>query len=481
MTTQSSFQLNEATITDIHRAMESGELTALTLTKMYLEQIAAFNSNGPKINAIIEINPDALHIAEALDKEYAKTDKLGPLHGIPILIKDNIDSGDNMHTSAGSIALENHYANDDAFITKKLREAGAVILGKANLTEWANFMAEGMSNGYSSRGGQVLNPYGPGKLDVGGSSAGSGAGIAANFATAAIGTETDGSILSPASSNSLVGIKPTVGLISRSGIIPISNSQDTAGPMTRTVADAAILLGAIADKDVQDPATLMNNNQITNYTPFLNENGLDTARIGVPRSYLNDLDETELKLVNQALEDMKKMGATIVDPIDLPDELPDSSVLYHEFKNGINAYLGSLPTHSPVHTLLDVINFNQSHESEALKYGQATLLKSEAKSGKLVEAEYITDRLTDLKASQKKLQEVMDEHKLDAVLFPNNFGSSIAARAGYPSITVPAGYANSGKPVGVTFTGLAFSEAKLIELAYAYEQATKHRKSPILE
>lgn len=476
-----TFQLNEATISTIQQAIDSGELTSLALTKVYLEQIAKYNSTGAKINAVIEINPDAMHIAEALDVERNKSGKRGSLHGVPILIKDNIDSADKMHTSAGSVALADHYASADASVTKQLRAVGAIILGKTNLTEWANFMTQGMPNGYSSRGGQVLNPYGPGNFDVGGSSAGSGAGVAANFAAGAIGTETDGSILSPASSNSLVGIKPTVGLVSRTGIIPIAHSQDTAGPMTRTVEDAAIMLGGLAGEDPSDPATATNADRVTDYTPFLNINGLKNKRIGVPRNYQGELDETEQQLVNQALEDMKKLGATIVDPIELPNELPDSSVQFHEFKSGLNAYLGKFPATAAVRSLRDVINFNQTNANEALEFGQTTLIKSETKSGTLVDEEYISDRLMDLKFSQEKIQEVMDEQSLDAILFPNFYGSSIAAKAGYPSITVPAGYTETGKPVGVTFTGLAFSEAKLIELAYAYEQATNHRKAPKLD
>lgn len=476
-----TFQINEATISNIHQAFESGQLTALSLTKLYLEQIAKYNSTGSKINAVIEINPDALHIAEALDRELQKSGKRGPLHGIPILIKDNIDSGDKMHTSAGSVALADHYASEDAFVTKQLRAAGAIILGKTNLTEWANFMTQGMPNGYSSRGGQVLNPYGPGNFDVGGSSAGSGAGVAANFAAGAIGTETDGSILSPASSNSLVGIKPTVGLVSRTGIIPIAHSQDTAGPMTRTVEDAAILLGTLTGEDANDPVTATNASRVTDYTPSLNKNGLKNKRIGVPRNYLSELDKSELQQVNQALHDMEKLGATIVDTIELPDELPDSSVLFHEFKSGVNAYLGKLPANAAVRSLRDVINFNQTNANEALEFGQTTLIKSETKSGTLVDEEYITDRLTDIKFTQDKITEVMKEQKLDAIFFPNFYGSSIAAKAGYPSVTVPAGYTDSGKPVGITFTGSAYSEAKLIELAYAYEQATNHRKAPILD
>ncbi|WP_430788847.1 amidase family protein [Virgibacillus flavescens] len=470
--------INEVTINSIQEKMETGKLTAFSLTTMYLEQIAKYNSSGPKINAVIEINPDALSIAETLDVEREKSGKRGPLHGIPLLIKDNIDSADKMHTSAGSIALANHYAREDAFVTKMLRDAGAIILGKTNLTEWANFMTQGMTNGYSSRGGQVLNPYG--EFDVGGSSSGSGASIAANFAVAAIGTETDGSILSPASSNSVVGIKPTVGLISRSGIIPISHSQDTAGPMTRSVEDAAIILGALTGEDKMDPATSTNKNRISDYTRFLNEDGLKNARIGVSKNYLKKLDEHDLKLINQALADIKNSGAEIVDTIELPVDLPDSSVLYHEFKNGVNAYLGKLSSHTPVHSLLDVINFNQSHASNALKFGQTVLIESETKSGTLTEKEYITDRLRDIRQSNEKIKEIMEKDRLDALFFPSYYGSSIAARAGFPSITVPAGYTDTGKPVGATFTGEAYSEPKLIEVAYAYEQATKHRKPPEL-
>ncbi|MUK89821.1 amidase [Ornithinibacillus sp. L9] len=474
-------ELAEATIDDIQKNMESGELTSKELTMLYLQQIASYNHQGPKINAVLEVNPDALHIAEALDIERNQKGARGPLHGIPILLKDNIDTADKTHTTAGSIALKDHYAEEDAFITKKLREAGAVILGKANLTEWANFMTVDMPNGYSSHGGQVLNPYGPGKFDVGGSSSGPGAAIAANFALGAIGTETSGSILSPASSNSLVGIKPTVGLLSRTGIIPIANSQDTAGPMTRTVTDAAILLGALTGQDAQDPATAMNPEIITDYTPYLNENGLQHTRLGVSRDYLKGLPEEELDIVNKALLDMAKLGATIIDPIELPTKLPNPTVLFHEFKSGLNAYLSKLPTKSPVHSLLDVINYNQVHAKDALKYGQEVLLDSEKKSGTLTEAEYITDRLEDIRTSQDEgIDLAVKQHSLDALVFVNNYGAGIAAKAGYPSITVPAGYTSEGKPVGITFTGTQFTEAKLIELAFAYEQATEHRRAPKL-
>ncbi|WP_188456048.1 amidase family protein [Virgibacillus oceani] len=476
-----SFTLQEATINNMQNAMKSGELTSKELTMMYLEQIAVYNNAGPNIHAVLEINPDALHIAEALDVEREQHGIRGPLHGIPILLKDNIDTGDKTHTTAGSIALKNNYAKEDAFITKKLRDAGAVILGKTNLTEWANFMTKNMPNGYSSLGGQVMNPYGPGKFDVGGSSSGSGAAIAANFAAGAIGTETSGSILSPASSNSLVGIKPTVGLVSRTGIIPISNSQDTAGPMTRTVEDAAILLGALTGVDENDPATAANKKVISDYTPFLHTNGLQNKRLGISRAYMKGFTDEEVMLVNNALAEMEKSGATLVDPIELPTGLPNSSVMFHEFKNGLSAYLKNISPHVSVSSLLDVINYNQSHAKDALKYGQTVLVESETKSGLLTEAEYITDRLSDLKLSRDTgIDQAMAEHNLDALVFINYAGSEIAAKAVYPSITVPAGYTKGGKPVGVTFTGLAFSEPALIEIAYAYEQATKHRKAPAL-
>ncbi|GAA0604291.1 amidase family protein [Virgibacillus siamensis] len=473
-----SFTITEATFSEMQLEMGTGNLSAKKLTIMYLKQIALHNN---EINAVLEINPEALHIAEALDTERAEKGVRGPLHGIPVLIKDNINTGDKMHTTAGSVALENNFADEDAFIVNNLREAGAVILGKTNLTEWANFMTEGMPNGYSSLGGQVMNPYGPGKLDVGGSSAGSGAAIAANFAAGAIGTETSGSILSPGSSNSLVGIKPTVGLLSRTGIIPISNSQDTAGPMTRTVEDAVIMLRVLAGTDDEDPATFINRQEL-DYSLFLNKNGLQNATLGISRDYLEGLDEEERTIINTALKNIKNLGAKIVDPITLPTNLDDINVLLHEFKSGINAYLKNLSVNALVHSLEEVIQFNEDHKEKALKYEQSILKQSNEKSGRLVEAEYINARLNDLKMSQEKgIDAIMNEHRLDALIFANNYGAGIAAKAGYPSITVPAGYTSEGKPVGITFTGKAFSEAKLIELAYAYEQATKHRLIPKLD
>ncbi|SDR04108.1 amidase family protein [Virgibacillus salinus] len=475
-----SFTLNEATISEMQNEMETGNLSAKKLTMKYLENIAKYNET---VNAVLEVNPEALHIAEALDVEREQKGSRGPLHGIPILVKDNIDTGDKTHTTAGSLALENNYAKEDAFIVNKLREAGAVILGKTNLTEWANFMTDGMPNGYSSLGGQVMNPYGLGKFDVGGSSAGSGAGVAANLAAGAIGTETSGSILSPASSNSLVGIKPTVGLLSRTGIIPISNSQDTAGPMTRTVEDAATLLGALSGADAKDAATSLIKKGLTqDYSSALNMDGLNNAKLGISRDYLEGLDDEELTIINTALADLQKSGAELIDPISLPTNLNDVNVLLHEFKSGVNAYLKNLSNNFPVHSLEEVIQLNEFFGEEALKYGQTVLEQSDEKSGKLVEAEYINARLNDIQMSQEQgIDGAMYENNLDALIFANNYGAGIAAKAGYPSITVPAGYTTEGKPVGITFTGKAFTEEKLIELAYAYEQATKQRKAPMID
>ncbi|MEQ6388470.1 amidase family protein [Bacillaceae bacterium S4-13-58] len=466
------------TMEAMQEAMKSGETTSLELTKYYLDRIATYNES---INAVLEVNPDALHLAESLDVERATLGPRGPLHGIPILLKDNINTGDKMHTTAGSIALENHYADEDAFIVKQLREAGAVLLGKANLTEWANFMTEGMTNGYSSHGGQVKNPYGP--FDVGGSSSGPGASIAAGFAAASIGTETSGSILSPASRNSLVGIKPTVGLVSRTGIIPIAHSQDTAGPMAPTVADAALILGELTGIDDKDPATAISRGRLEkNYTVYLKSDALKGARLGVPRKFLSEVPEEEVGLFEQALEELKEAGAIIVDDVELPFEERNIQVLLHEFKTDLNAYLGKLPSTMPIHSLKELIEFNEAHKEVALKYGQTLLLESETKSGRLSDAEYLQNRLDDLRASQTDgIDKVINEHQLDALLFVNFWGCDIAARAGYPSITVPAGYTLEGLPFGLTFTGLAFSEGRLIELGYSYEQATQHRRLPDLE
>ena len=471
-------KLLEATIESLQQAMNDGEISSKDLTLMYLEQIAKYDS----IKSVLEINPDAVQIAEGLDLERKINGARGPLHGIPVLLKDNIDTGDKMHTSAGSLALANNVANEDSFVARQLREAGAILLGKTNMTEWANFMTEGMPSGYSSRGGQVLNPYGPGTFDVGGSSSGSGAAIAANFAVAAIGTETSGSILSPASSNSIVGIKPTVGLISRTGIIPISHSQDTAGPMTRTVRDAAILLSALTNKDDRDPATAANPFPHILYTEYLKGTDLSGVTIGVASdpffAYLND---EEKDLMEAAITKLKELGATIVPSIEIPSvkENWDYNTLIYEFKVDLNAYLRKTSADVPVSSLKDVIEFNLQDPEKMLKHGQTLLIQCEETSGTLTEAAYIESREKDIYLSQEQgIDAAMKKYSLDAILFPNNFGAGIPAKAGYPSITVPGGYTTEGKPLGVTFTAGAFEEGKLIQIGYAYEQATKHRKAP---
>lgn len=477
--------LETATIKKIQNEMMLDKLKSKEIVMMYLKMISEYDKGSGNINSIIEINSDALHIAEAMDFELHNKGPRSPLHGIPVILKDNIDTGDKMHTSAGSLALANSYADRDAFIVQKLREAGAVILGKANLTEWANFMTENMSNGYSSRGGQVLNPYGPGVLDVGGSSSGPAAAVAANFTILAIGTETSGSILSPASQNSVVGIKPTIGLVSRTGIIPISHTQDTAGPIARNVTDAAILLSVMCGIDENDPITKTQyHNKFSDYTVYLDADGLKGTRIGVPRNvFYDNLEDDKLKLINNAIEKLKAEGADVVEPIDIPSAEMDTNydVLLYDFKVDLNSYLSKLSPHVPVHSLKELIEFNAKVPEKRLKYGQTILEAAEKTSGTLTEPQYFDALSRDMEYSKNQgIDYIMDNYNLDALVFPNNYGAGIAAKAGYPSITVPAGYTENGEPVGLTFTSRAFHEPTLIKLAYAFEQATKHRVPPKL-
>ncbi len=476
----------ERSIPEIQAGMDAGEVSACDLVAACLARIARYDKAGPGINAVLEVNPDAWHIAEALDLERRIRGPRGPLHGIPVLVKDNIDTGDKMHTSAGSLALKDSYAARDAFVAERLRAAGAVILGKTNMTEWANFMTRHMPSGYSSRGGQVKNPYGPGRFDVGGSSSGSGAAVAAGLAVAAVGTETSGSILSPSSQNSLVGIKPTVGLVSRTGIIPISHSQDTAGPMARCVVDAALLLQALAGRDEGDPATWRIPADFpAELTAGLDKGALRGARIGVPRKgYWDKLPAGKQAVMEEAIRALRDAGAEVVDPADIPsaDAEWDLAVLVHEFKPALNAYLGRLAPHVPVHSLRDVIEFNLRYAEKMLKYGQVWMLEAEDTSGTLTDPAYIAARLRDLRLSREEgIDAALAAHRLDALLFPGNLGAGIAAKAGYPSITVPAGYTKEGEPVGATFTGRAFSEPALIRWAYAFEQATQARRAPRLD
>ncbi|MEC0240955.1 amidase family protein [Paenibacillus dokdonensis] len=480
----------EADIRRMQAAMEAGETSSEELVRVYLERIGRYDG---KLRSIIEINPDAISIARALDDERYEKGSRGPLHGIPLLLKDNIDTHDALHTSAGTLALAEHVAAQDSFVAAQLRSAGAVFLGKANMTEWANFMADGMWAGYSTRRGLCLNPYGPGELFIGGSSSGSGAAVAANLAAVAIGTETSGSIISPASQNMLVGIKPTVGLVSRSGIIPITHTQDTAGPMARSVTDAAIVLGAMTGVDERDEVTKTSQGYfLTDYTPFLDASFLKQARIGIPRFYYSQLDPDRMQILEAALEVLRSEGATIIDPVELPCQETNWnwSVLRYEFKKGVNDYLAPLPENIPVHTLAEVIAFNNEHAEQCLKYGQNVLEASESTSGTLTEPEYVdTIRVNEEMSRAQGIDYALEKYNLDALLFLGcEEGDDIAARAGYPVITVPGGIARDGViapggyitkgPQGITFIGTAYSEPTLIKIAYGYEQATKHRVPP---
>lgn len=491
------FELEELTITELQAGMQSGKYTSRQLVKKYLDRIDDIDKDGPKLNSVIEVNPDAMAIAEALDRERKEKGRRGPLHGIPILIKDNIDTADRMMTTAGSLALVGSRPAQDSFVARKLREAGAVILGKTNLSEWANFRSSHSSSGWSGRGGQTKNAYIQDRNPCG-SSSGSGSAAAANLCAAAVGSETDGSVVCPSSANSLVGIKPTVGLIGRSGIIPISHSQDTAGPMARTVSDAAILLGALTGIDPSDAVTKTSTGKsFTDYTQFLNKDGLRGARLGIARKYFgfNDLVD---KLMNDRIAEMKKMGAVIVDPADIPTsgqfDNTELEVLLYEFKADLNNYLGRLGPSSLVHSLKEVIEFNEKNRDRELTYfGQDLLIKSQAK-GPLTEKKYLQALAKNhLLSRTQGIDFIMRKNRLDAMIAPtggpawptdwingDHFTggySSASAVAGYPHITVPAGYV-FGLPVGISFFGGAWSEPKLIKYAYAFEQATKARQAP---
>ncbi|RDW19776.1 amidase family protein [Oceanobacillus chungangensis] len=474
--------LLEITIDELQEKLTKLEITSEEVVRLYLYRIANYDKSGPSINSIIEINPEAIHIASALDYERKTKGSRGILHGIPILIKDNIDTADKMHTSSGSVVLADSYASSDAHIVGKLREAGAIILGKTNLTEWAHFTAENMPPGYSSRGGRTLNPYSA-QFSVGGSSSGSGAAIAANFAVVSVGTETSGSILSPASQNGIVGIKPTLGLVSRSGIIPISHNQDTAGPMARTVRDAAILLNVLMSVDLNDPITCSNSISKTDFTTFLNNDGLQGKRIGVARKpFFTKLSKEKISVLDQAIVDVRQLGAEVIDPIEIPssEKIEDINVMLHDFKIGINAYLKTIDPSLGIGSLKDVIAKNAAIGDTALKYGQSTLLLAEETSGTLTEPLYLQSLLNDTIYSREKgIDAVMKQHSLDAIVFPDYKGALLTAKAGYPSINVPAGFTAEGEPVGITFTAKAYQEPTLLEIAYSYEQGTKHRKPPV--
>jgi amidase len=492
------FALDEVTLADLQAAMASGRMTARSITQQYIDRIQALDRAGPTLRAVLEINPDALSIADSLDRERRAGKVRGPLHGIPIRIKDNIDTADRMTTTAGSYALAGSIPLQDATIAARLRAAGAILLGKTNLSEWANFRSTHSSSGWSGRGGQAKNPY---VLDRNpcGSSSGTGVAVAANMCAVGIGTETDGSIVCPSSLNGIVGIKPTVGLVSRAGIIPIAHSQDTAGPMTRTVRDAAILLGALAGADPRDSATSSSATRgQTDYTQFLDANGLRGARIGVARTKFFGYSDVTDKLINDALDAMKASGAVIVDPanIETAGKFDDAEfdVLLYEFKADLNNYLASLGSKAPVKSLQDIIDYNDRHKDQEMPFfGQEIMIQAQAK-GPLTEKKYLDELASNLKMSRTDgIDATMDKYKLDAIVAPTGSpawptdlingdhftgaSSTPAAVAGYPNINVPAGFSH-GLPVGISFFGRAYSEPTLIKLAYAYEQATKHRRAP---
>lgn len=492
-----AFELDELTIGELQQGLQSGKYTSRQLVEKYFDRINDVDKKGPALHSVIEMNPDAEQIAAALDRERKEKGARGPLHGIPILIKDNIDTNDRMMTTAGSLALVGAKPQRDAFVAQRLREAGAIILGKTNLSEWANFRSNKSSSGWSGRGGQTKNPYVLERNPCG-SSSGSGAAVAANLCTIAVGTETDGSVVCPSSANSLVGIKPTVGLVSRAGIIPIAHSQDTAGPMARTVADAAILLAAMSGVDPRDEATNASRGKaITDYTQSLDKDGLRGMRLGIARKHFGFNDRVD-KLMTDLLAEMKRLGAVIVDPADVPTtgKFDDSEfeVLLYEFKADLNTYLAGLGPSSPVRSLKDVIAFNEKNRDREMPFfGQDIMIKAEAK-GPLTSKPYLAAlHKNHLLTRAQGIDAVMKKHQLDALVAPtggppwptdwingDHFTggySSASAVAGYPHITVPAGYV-FGLPVGISFFGGAFSEAKLIKIAYAFEQATKVRKAP---
>jgi amidase len=489
--------MDEMTIIELQQKMATGELTARAVTEMYLTHVETLDKQGPSISAVIELNPDALAVADALDVERKAKGARGPLHGVPVMLKDNIDTADKMMTTAGSLALMGSVAAQDSFVAHKLRDAGAIILGKTNLSEWANFRSSHSTSGWSSRGGQTRNPY---ALDrnPSGSSSGSAVAVAANLCSVAVGTETDGSIISPSQANSIVGIKPTVGLISQSGIIPIAHSQDTAGPMARTVTDAAILLGALTGVDPRDPITGESRGKsLTDYAQFLDPDGMRHARIGVARHFFG-FNERVDRLMESCIEVMRHLHAEIIDPANVETaqalENAEFTVLLYEFKADLNEYLARLGDNVAVHSLKEVIEFNERNRDRVMPYfGQETMLLAEGK-GPLTSEEYLSALAESHRLSRAEgIDATLHKFRLDAIVAPSGGpasvtdwingdhhtggSSSLAAVAGYPSITVPAGYV-FGLPVGISFFGGAHQESTLIRLAFAFEQAFQARHPP---
>ncbi len=491
------FDLEEISVPELQEGMKSGKYTSRTIVEKYLARIDAIDKGGPAINSMIEVNPDALKIADELDKERKDKGPRGPMHGVPVVIKDNIATADSMMTTAGSLALVGSKPAEDSFVVRQLRKSGAIILGKTNLSEWANMRSTHSTSGWSGRGGLTKNPY---ALDrnTSGSSSGSGAAASANLSAVAVGTETDGSIVSPSSLNGIVGIKPTVGLVSRTGIIPISHSQDTSGPMARSVGDAAILLGAMVGVDSSDPATRASRGKYhTDYTKFLNPAGLKGARIGVVRALFGFLPQVD-DVINESVEVMKKNGAVVIDPVEIKTlgkwGDAEETVLEYELKADMKKYLEWVGPNAKMHSLADLIRFNEDNKNTEMPYfGQELFLKAEA-NGPLTDRKYIDARAKCIRLARKEgIDATMNKHRLDALVSPTDApawmtdlvdgdhflggSSSPAAVAGYPHITVPAGSV-FGLPIGVSFFGMAWTEPKLIGIAYSFEQATRARRAP---
>jgi amidase len=491
-----SFELDEVSLADLAAGLEKGKWTSERLVQLYLGRIDTIDANGPRLGSLIATNPDASAIAGTLDQERKNGHVRGPLHGIPILLKDNIDTSDKTSTTAGSLALADWHPPQDAFVAARLRAAGAVILGKTNLSEWANYRSTHSTSGWSGRGGQTKCPY---ALDrnPSGSSSGSGAGAASSLCAAAVGTETDGSVTGPSSTNGIVGIKPTVGLVSRSGIIPISISQDTAGPMARTVRDVAILLSVMAAVDQQDPAGTPSQGKAADYTRYLDANGLRGARIGIARKFFQNNAPMDAFL-NGCVDALKKAGAEVIDPADLAThgqmEAPESQVLLYEFKDGVNRYLARLPSGSPARTLEELITFNEKNRDREMPFfGQELFIQSQAK-GPLTELAYTKARADCVRLSrQEGIDALLAQYKLDAIVTLTSGPACLidhidgdtdtggcttpAAVAGYPHITVPAGFYR-GLPIGLSFFSTAWSEPTLIKLAYGWEQQMNARRKP---
>lgn len=496
---QAAFPLEETTVVELQRKLGAGEETARSLVDKYLARIAALDRGGSGLHSLIETNPEATLIADRLDAERKSGKVRGPLHGIPVVVKDNIDTADRMNTTAGSLALEGTPAGKDASIVQRLRGAGAVILAKANLSEWANIRSSHSSSGWSARGGQARNPYALDRSPVG-SSSGSAVAVSANLAPLAVGTETDGSIIAPASACGIVGIKPTIGLVSRTGIIPIAHSQDTAGPMARSVSDAAVLLGALVGADPEDPATkIPEKNRAADYTKFLDPKGLEGARIGVMRAGIFGVNQHADRIAEAAIAKMKELGVVVIDPVDLrpPPAMRDDEldVLLHELKADLALYLARRGPTVKVRTLADVIAFNDAHLAEEQVYFDQSLFLEAQKKGPLTDKKYRTAVERNRRAAREAIDNAMKKHRLDALVAPSvppaglidhidgNYAflptPRFPAVAGYPHVTVPGGFA-CGLPIGISFIGGAFEEGKLIRLAFAFEQATKHRKPPRL-